>query len=402
MNKPRSRGDLRQNMVNMRTSFITPITLPTWGQIAQLSNDAYRANTKWAFLKADRDSSYKQLPLRTDFAGITVVALRGPATSKWHAFFPRVLLFEAVSALIHYNCLARPLAVLINRTLGIPVLIYFDDFGALEPESLGTMALWMVENTTPTLCAPMKSTKSLVGAHHTFLGLLGSFLVPQKGLILSIELPQGKIAKWPHIIRDRIADGRITSKHLEKLIGKLSFAQTSVFGRFGRSLLIPLRDKLSERPYSEILPTMEIDILLWRGHAITSHVARSIEIKHKVPEYAIYSDASTSTKIAGALVRKNETPSDRPIIDELREAFPPLVKYLRRSNLYMRARNARHRRNYPCLRWKLRDKTVVFYIDNSNCRGALARDYAATKAIDSLVQIFGSKSIGSVFLRGSN
>ena len=88
MNKLRARGGLRQNMVNLRTSVLNPITLPNWGHIAQLSNDAYRANAKWTFLKADRDSAYKQLPLDPDYVGITVVTLRDPATSEWRAFFP--------------------------------------------------------------------------------------------------------------------------------------------------------------------------------------------------------------------------------------------------------------------------------------------------------------------------
>ena len=37
---------------------------------------------------------------------------------------------------------------------------------------------------------------------------------------------------------------------------------------------------------------------------------------------------------------------------------------------------------------KLRNKTAVFYIDNSNCRDALVRGNTDTKAIDSLVRIF--------------
>ena len=88
MNRLRECGDLRRNMVNLRTSVLAPITLPTWDHIAQLSKNAYRANTKWSFLKADRDSSYKQFPLDPDYAGITAVTLRGPATSKWRAFSP--------------------------------------------------------------------------------------------------------------------------------------------------------------------------------------------------------------------------------------------------------------------------------------------------------------------------
>ena len=192
MNKLRARDDLRRNLVNLRTSVIAPITLPTRDHIAQLSKDAFRANTKWAFLKADHDSSYKQPPLDPDFAGITVVTLRGPTTSIWHALFPRALLFGAVYAVIHYNCLARALAVLINRTLGIPILNYFDDFGALVPDPLGTMALWMVENTSLALGAPMETIKSLVRNQLTFLRLLGSFPDPQRGLILRVEPPPGK------------------------------------------------------------------------------------------------------------------------------------------------------------------------------------------------------------------
>ena len=229
----------------------------------------------------------------------------------------------AMTHSFHYNCFARALAVLMNRLLGIPVLNYFDDFGALVPEPLGDRALWMVGNTSSVLGAPMKTIKSLVDTQLTFLGLLGSFPGPQRGLLLSIELPQGKIAKWSQIIRDHIAGGRITSKHLEKLIGKLSFTQTSVFGRFGRTLLIALHYKLKERPYSEILSPRELDILSRRSQAIATHIARTVEIKPKFPEFVIYTDATTSTRITAALVFNNEVPSDFPIIDELAEEVSP-------------------------------------------------------------------------------
>ena len=45
---------------------------------------------------------------------------------------------------------------------------------------------------------------------------------------------------------------------------------------------------------------------------------------------------------------------------------------------------------------KLRNKTAVFYIANSNCRDAIVSGYTDTKAIDSLCRIFWRKSIGSV------
>ena len=62
MNKLRECDDIRHNLVNLRTSVITPITIPTWDHIAQLSKDAFRTNTKWTFLKADHDSAYNNFP----------------------------------------------------------------------------------------------------------------------------------------------------------------------------------------------------------------------------------------------------------------------------------------------------------------------------------------------------
>ena len=53
---------------------------------------------------------------------------RRPTSEKWFAFVPKVFLFGAVSAVIHYNCFAGIFSVLANKILGLPVFNYFDDF----------------------------------------------------------------------------------------------------------------------------------------------------------------------------------------------------------------------------------------------------------------------------------
>ena len=62
-NKLRACDDLRHNMTNLCTSILTPIALPTWDHLAQMAKRVHRTNTNWAFLKGDRASAYKQLPL---------------------------------------------------------------------------------------------------------------------------------------------------------------------------------------------------------------------------------------------------------------------------------------------------------------------------------------------------
>ena len=87
------------------------------------------------------------------------------------------------------------------------LLNYFDDFGALVPEPLGAMDLWVVENTILTLGAPMKNTKSLVGTQHTCLGILGSFPAPPEGPYTEHRTSSGQdremVADYPRSRRKR-------------------------------------------------------------------------------------------------------------------------------------------------------------------------------------------------------
>ena len=133
--KLRACDDLRHNMVNLCTEVLTPITLPTWDHLAQLAKMVSPSAMNWHFLKGGHASAYKQLPLDPQYANLTIVALRNPSTGLWMGFIPKVLLFGAVSAVIHYNCFSRRLAVIINRMLGIPMISYFDDYGPYPPRN---------------------------------------------------------------------------------------------------------------------------------------------------------------------------------------------------------------------------------------------------------------------------
>ena len=78
--KLRACDDIRPNIVNLCASVLTPITLPTWGHIAQLSKLGFHTKRKWVFLKSDHVDAYKQLPLDPEYANLTVVAMRNPHT----------------------------------------------------------------------------------------------------------------------------------------------------------------------------------------------------------------------------------------------------------------------------------------------------------------------------------
>ena len=242
--KLRACGDLRRNMVNLATHALKPITLPTWDHIAQIAKDIRNTKFDWVFLKADRKDAYKQLPLDPQYGNLSIVALRRPDSGKWNGFTPKVLLFGAASEVTHYNCFSRAFAVLVNRCCGAPLLSYYGDCGAFCPESLGAKALSTVNEGGDILLILFKKDKSEVGRSVKFLGLPGDFPNPANGMDLCISLPQGKTIRWSEIAESTASKGSIPHKDLGKLLGGLSFSQTSVFGKFGGTMLKSLFGKL--------------------------------------------------------------------------------------------------------------------------------------------------------------
>ena len=178
-----------------------PITLPTWDHLAQMAKSVHSSGIDWAFIKGDHASAYKQLPLDPHYANLTIVALRGPSSGRWEAFAPRVLLFGAVSAVTHYTCFSRAVAVLLlNKYFGIPLANYYGDFGAFHPAIIAPKALGAFSEASATLCAFLNDKKSDTGAELTFLGLTGCFPKISNGMPLRICLPEDKIQKWSSII----------------------------------------------------------------------------------------------------------------------------------------------------------------------------------------------------------
>ena len=86
------------------------------------------------------------------------------------------------------------------------------------------------------------------------------------------------------------------------MIGELSLAQTSVFGRFRITLLIPFRDKLKRFPDVDRLSADEIISPRWRVELLSDDISRIRFLSSPHREVVIYTDAATSTRIVASLV----------------------------------------------------------------------------------------------------
>ena len=161
-----------------------------------------------------------------------MVALRHPGTGAWFTFRPRSLLFGAETSVIRYHCFSRILGILINRIFGIPLVAYFDDLGSMPPSEIEQLALNTAELFLIALGVFPKKDKAGLGREMTSLGLLGSFPGPENEMTLETSLPDDKKRPWAEMILRILRTGAISRDDLESLIWRLSFSQTSLFGRF--------------------------------------------------------------------------------------------------------------------------------------------------------------------------
>ena len=172
----------------------------------------------------------------------------------------------------------------------------------------------------------METQKSEVGSVVEFLGLLGSFPFEMSGPLSHIALHWSKIDRRSQITLDRLTEDQITHKNLERLIGELSYARTSFFGRFGRSLLKPLQGKLNDKPIDGESTDRENDILEWRGKSIGGPIPRIVYIKRLGRDVIIYAGSETSDRVMAARVLIPEPLESRKVSDELRsEISNPLL-----------------------------------------------------------------------------
>ena len=330
------------------------------------------------FLKGDHASAYRQLPIDPYYANLSAVALRNPKSGKWMGFVPKVLLFGAVSAVLHYNCSSLCLAVLINRCLGLPLVSYYDDFGSFRPASILAEDSAYFSKFSDTLGALLSDDKTKFGETVKFLGLKGVAPSIENGMLLKILLPKSKVNKWSGEVEQILRIGSVGHTPLGGLIGELSFTQTSIFGRFGRTMLRPLYNKKNAHPFVSTLSEDDKENLRWRVASIRASIPRTVEFRATNPEFLVYTDAATSTQIiAAVIIGVAEFRSSGRGLATFSEVTSKEWVVVSDTTTYIYGLEmlAIIATLTKC-RGILRGRNVVFYIENTNAKDALAKGFS--------------------------
>ena len=214
-------------------------------------------------------------------------------------------------------------------------------------------------------------------------------------MALSISLPEDKARRWAEVASTVAISAPIPHNDLEKLVAELAFPQTSIFGKFGRAMPESLFDKLKDSPYVPHLSAIERDACHWWAGAILHHRPRMVRHKSGFPDYIIYAEAVTSTRILDAVdsLLHNvgisasfdfcETPPD----PEWVAVFDPTEYTLGLEMLTVLA-------NFLRLGPILRDRSVALYMGNPNTRDALMHGSPDTGVARKMVRIFRKMAHG--------
>ena len=119
---------------------------------------------------------------------------------------------------------------------------------------------------------------------------------------LSISLPETKTRAWRDVLGRLITLGVSDEQELQRVVGRLSFTQTCVYGEMGLAMPSPFYEKLKSRTYHPLLAERELNELRCWVVAMGALQPRTVRPYQKYPDLMVYTDAATSTQAICALV----------------------------------------------------------------------------------------------------
>ena len=153
----------------------------------------------------------------------------------------------------------------------------------------------------------LNDSKTEKGHALALLGVFGEFHGPRNDMSLTISLPKAQSVASSLNLRDFITRWTIHREKLAIVIAKLSFAQTSIFGRVCRAMMTSLYQKINAPLYSPDLSDREASAVPWRAIALLNLTPRLTRRRGPITDVIIYTDAATTTQIIAAILIDQRT-----------------------------------------------------------------------------------------------
>ena len=363
--------DFAENRVNDASSVRRRIRM---GSLLDLRGCARRLRAAFPgrslrLIKADFKSAYRAVPVAPEDLVFARVLLVNPDDGALYVSVQYAMPFGAVGAVYARDGLAECVAVILARLFHIPVIRYVDDLFLVVPEGLEGIihsALHLCVALLGLTLDPVKSPLPDVQA--IILGVKVTCLSDS----LEFEVEESKVAFWVQQLHE-VAEGRPQSpQELHKLVGRLSFGCWAVWGQGAAAQLAPFYRAVFSGDVRS--PGLREAAQWWIAH-LSGAVCRVMAYRLSpaaLPPCVIYTDAEGSGGVGACLFRHGKHLWWGARAPRSMRELHEVLGYPRKMPVFV------YEAVVPFLAlrlWgeRLRNRRVLFYVDNTSALGALRR-----------------------------
>ena len=361
---------------------------------SEIENKEHLKNVKVKMVKGDHKKAYNQIPMREGHKKYLHIVARCPSDGKLYTFRPISMIFGSAAAVINYNMCALMVTRLCRKILNLPILSYFDDFISLTieennistKERLSTTDLFNDFNAL--LGFEVHLGKSEYGMCLPFLGILFDISSQENDwepTVCVVTIDEHRKEKLCKLIKATVEENKLSATDAAALAGKLSFAQSVLFGRLGRAYLKPIYSRsgspLSMKPLklNEELRQALDWFLNALNEAFRHTVALESSQKRDNNPLHLFSDASNEG-IGFVLF----SPEENHCVTGSRS--------IQVSNTQVNIISTREilaaQQALESNKGVLKNRRVVFWIDNTSAISALQRGYSSGDPFNQITKSF--------------
>lgn len=328
---------------------------------------------------ADLKSAYKQLASHPAHSATAVVAVKAPDGER-KLFRSLSLMFGQAAAVYAFLRFSRAIAALATELLDLIVVEFFDDFSQIEPERTASSAQEAMEKLVKLLGWRLSETEEKrkpFQKEFVALGVLFDFSRAQEKVVQLKNKP-GRVDNIAEQVEAVLADPerRLQFKEALSLRGKIGFAEGQTYCR----MTAYVARMLSERA-REVRPRLVPEELRYGLRFAVEHLKaaapRVLYPKKSSLPVMVYTDGACedTTSIGGVLF----VPGQRPQAFGCELSDADVAKWKSKATQKQVIGQAEI---FPVLvaklTWaeELKNKRVIFFLDNESAKIALIRAYS--------------------------
>ena len=302
----RNISDWKKSGGNAATSMVeryTPEDLNQAASLVRVLKEAFGAQTPLQGYRADYAMAFRQCPTAPEQAMFTMELFWDPHKRRARALKVYGQPFGGKGSQMNYVRDPAAMVAIGRSKLGLLISHYSDDSWAIEPEAVAASShkTWLELNDLigwqldPDKSPPPAAAFNLLGA-----------LLEVRSAKPTARIEGIKRGALDDILARHLHDRSITAAEASSLRGKLGWARSLQFGRFGAAAMNPLRTRQREER-SNLNPALQACLQWWRS-ALAADDGRPMLLDPKgKPFYITISDGEGSGNIGIALYKPRDS-----------------------------------------------------------------------------------------------